>query len=113
MKLIDGRLLRCGVGVIVCAAVLIASSGAIIVLSTNQVNNSAASVYRWEPTSGVGSTWAHGWNEIGNTAFVSSWNGSAWRPQISLTAPNGHAVGDLNLSYDSTRSRFAFAALEL
>jgi hypothetical protein len=102
--------------VLLCGVIL-ASSGVVVVLSTNQVSNTQATKttdFRWEPTAASGARWAHGWYEFppGSNSFVSSWNGG-WSSQYKLTAPNGDGLLDLNLNYDSFRSRFVFAAVEL
>lgn len=82
----------------VCAAAL-ASSGVVIVLSTNQVSNSGISNYRWETTSASGTTWAHGWYDWSyKTSLVSSWQNGSWlNQQHKLTLSNGTGLLDLNL----------------
>ena len=65
-------------------AVVLASSGVIDVISTNQVSNESLTAYRWEPSTAVGSTWAATWNDIptngaGQISYVSAWGGSSWQ----------------------------------
>jgi hypothetical protein len=100
--------------VLVCS-LLLASSGVVVVLSTNQVSNTPGSNYRWEPTAASGTTWTHGWYDYAyGTSVVSTWNGSSWlSQQYRLTTPGGVGLDDLNLNWDSSRSRFVFAALDL
>jgi hypothetical protein len=44
---------------------------------------------------------------------VSSWNGSTWlTQQYKLTTPGGLSLLDLNLNWDSARSRFVLAAVD-
>ena len=101
------------------AGIALASSGVIIVLSRNQVSNESVTGYRWEPSTAAGSTWASSWatyptsNPGAVTSYVNAWNGSSWQGAVQLTPPNGAQTGDVNLTWDSTRSRFVFALLDL
>lgn len=93
---------------------LLASSGVIVVLSTNLVSNDSSTAVRWEPTSAAGTTWLHAWAEIGSgvNSFASCWNGSSWAAPQPLTAPNGLGTNDVNMNWDSGRARFVFVALD-
>ncbi len=99
---------------LICS-LLLASSGVVVVLSTNQVSNTGISNYRWEPTAASGTAWVHGWYDYGyNTSVASVWNGSTWlSQQYKLMTPGGASLDDLNLNYDSARSRFVLAALDV
>ena len=100
------------------ATILLASSGVITVISTNQASNEPVVGVRWEPSSAAGSTWATSWaafpdsNPNSFNSYVSAWNGSAWGTPTTLIAPNGQSQGDVNLAYDSVRSRFVFVTLD-
>lgn len=104
--------------VLLCAVALIASNGVINVVSRNQVSNESVTGYRWEPSTGAGSYWAASWatypinNTNAVTSYVSAWNGK-WLGPTTLTAPNGRATDDVNLSYDSVRNRFVFVLLDI
>lgn len=100
-------------------AVALASSGVINVIATNiQVSKESLSAYRWEPSTAVGSTWAATWNDIptnGNDqiSYVSAWGSSGWQGPVQLSpSPAGVPTTDVNLSWDSTRSRFVFTLLD-
>lgn len=104
---------------LVSVTVVLGSGGVIYVISTNRVSNEAVTGYRWEPSGAAGATWAHSWatypsgNTGAVTSYVSGWTGSSWNGPTTLTAPNGLATGDVNLSWDPIRSRFVFALLDL
>ncbi len=97
-----------------------ASSGVIMVISTNQVSNTTQMAYRWEPSAAAGNTWAHSWAEfpVSNiyayNSFLAIWNGSTnWGTPVQLTAPNGNQLqSDVNIAWDSFRSRFVFTTLD-
>jgi hypothetical protein len=109
---------------VVSAGVLLASSGVINVISRNQVsheiiNNQPVTAYRFEPSTAAGGTWVSSWaaypvsNPSAVTSYVGAWNGSSWQqPSVPLTPPNAAQTWDVNLSWDSTRSRFVFALLD-
>jgi hypothetical protein len=95
-------------------ALLLASSGVVILLSANQVSLDSASTYRWEPAAASGQTWAHAWLEFSPApiaSYVSTWNGS-WGNRTVLTATNGQPTVDVNLSWDPARERFVVAFLD-
>ena len=100
------------------AAIALVSSGVITVISTNQASNSTQTAYRWDPSAGVGNTWAHGWAEFpvsninGFNSFLGIWNGTDWGMPVQLTAPNNQQQGDVNLAWDSARGRFVFTTLD-
>jgi hypothetical protein len=108
----------------VSVAALLASSGVINVVSRNQVsqetiNSQTVNGYRFEPSSAAGGTWVSAWatypvsNPSAVTSYVGAWNGSSWQqPSVPLTPPNSAQTWDVNLSWDSTRSRFVFALLD-
>lgn len=104
--------------VVVAPVLLLGSGGVVLVLSTHQVSNTSQTAYRWEPSAGVGITWAHSWAEfpVSNlsafASFVSTWNGSSWRSPAQLTAPSGQQQGDVNIAWDSYRGRFVFTTLD-
>jgi hypothetical protein len=97
----------------VSAALLVGSGGVIFVISTNLVSNDGSSADRWEPTSASGTTWVHAWAQIQDAnSFASSWNGGSWNPPQPLTAPNGLGTNDVNMNWDSVRSRYVVVALD-
>src|SRR5574341_1300232 len=89
-----GRLLH----ILTVVAVLLASNGVIVVISTNQVSHRAVNTSRWEPTSASASNWVHGWTELDAPihSFMAYWNGT-WINSSELTAPNGLTTGDVYL----------------
>lgn len=73
---------------------LLASGGALILISTNIVSSSATRTYHWQPSSSSGTTWATGWNEfvfdISNNlsainGFASLWNGLGLQKRLSVS----------------------------
>lgn len=108
-----------GGALLVLSGLILANNGVISVIGNpNPVNTSTASAYRWEPSSAVGTTtWATAWAEIPTTSptkdsYVSVWGGS-WGSQQLLRTPGGVSLGDVNLSWDSLRTRFVLDAIEV
>ncbi len=81
---------------------------------TNRVSGTS-SYTRWEPSGAAGSTWFHTWLEfVGSSinSYSSTWSGTGWRSPVALTAGNGDTTNDVNINWDSYRSRFVLAALD-
>lgn len=98
-------------------AIVLASSGVIFFVSSNQVSHESITGYRWEPSSAVGSTWATSFTTYPSsthtlTSYVSAWTGSTWNGPTPLTTPNGSSTFDVNLSFDATRNRFVFVLID-
>ncbi len=105
-----------------CAtALLLGSGGTLILLTTAQVSDGGGANYRFEPSSAAGSTtWATSWTDLpSGKSYVTGWNGSSWRrPATELfvgdpTLPTYKPMGDVYLTWDSTRNRFVFVALDV
>jgi hypothetical protein len=92
-------------------AIALASNGA-LTFSTHQVSNDGARLYRWEPSTTVGSTWITSWDELGGVVngYVAAWNGS-WVP-TQITFPTNNGVEDLFLAYDYARSRYVVVGID-
>lgn len=82
-------------------------------------SNTATRLYRFEPSSAAGSTWATSWNDTGGGSnwFLSTWDSGAgqWRTPINIASILGFTtplLTDAFLSWDSAMSRFVLVVLE-
>ena len=83
--------------------------GIISVDSINLVSSSGTTADRWEPSGASGTTWAASWAVLQiSDGFVSVWHGSGWRSGTSVKPANTFGPADINLSWDSVRSRFVY-----
>ena len=123
------RVVAIGFGLALATALLLASGGAVSLISSNQVNSAAGrNQYHVDSSSslsspaGGGSSWLTSWSEfptlgqpgagLPDNGWTSAWNGTAWTTAISHNI-SGRAAGNLFVTTDPNTGRYILVGLDL
>ena len=116
------RVVAIGFGLALATALLLASGGAVSLISSNQVNSAAGrNQYHVDSSSslsspaGGDSSWLTSWSEfptlgqpgagLPDNGWTSAWNGTAWTTAISHNI-SGRAAGNLFVTTDPNTGRY-------
>lgn len=107
----------------VLAAIGLAGSGTIVILSTNVVDADDPIMSHWhfEPSSADTGNWVTSWHEIVTQVagvpsdvhgYTRAWNGSSWQNEVEHSPGDGGHCIDTYLNFDAFRNRFVLVCLQ-